>query len=223
MKKYLPGLFITLSLLILASSCKDENTGPPEAILFNDTIDWGWELGEWYGGNCFYWWHQSHKGIEDFGDMTASDWTKPSDFSHGRFYMRFEVLEQPTDSAFKIQLGFWQDRDKEGGHSETIASSLYMEGGAGSFLEKDLGTPAEWWNRREDQPVDFKRPGDIYRIGLALWKTDPNCIPMAQGWSNSNACENPEETAMEFFPMKARVTVVAVAAGHTFTGWDNYP
>ena len=155
--------------------------------------------------------------------MPPGDWTNPNDFRHGRFYMRFEVLEQPTSMDFKIQLGFWQDRDKEGGHSETIASSLYMEGGAGSILEKDLGTPAEWWNRREDQPVDFKRPQDIYSIGLALWKQDPNCIPMAQGWNNSNACDNPEETAMEFFPMKARVTIVAVADGHTFTGWENYP
>jgi len=57
-----------------------------------------------------------------------------------------------------------------------------------------------------------------------MWKTgeEVTCIPMGQGWSNSNACDNPEQTAAEFFPIKAWVTVVAVAEGHTFTGWENY-
>ncbi len=81
-------------------------------------------------------------GVVDYGEMSPTDWTRPNDFEHGRFYIRFEVIEQPTDSAFKVQLGFWQDKDKEGGHSETIASSLYMQGGAGDLLEKDAGTPS---------------------------------------------------------------------------------
>jgi hypothetical protein len=46
---------------------------------------------------------------------------------------------------------------------------------------------------------------------------------MAQGWTNSNACENPELAAQDFFPLKAKVSVVAVADGYSFSGWENYP
>lgn len=217
------SLSVLLAILLITGifSCKKEDPGSPELILFTDTIDWQWELGEWYGGNSFYWWHNTGKGVEDYGAL-PNNWKKPHDFENGTFQMRVEILEQPTDSSFQLQLGFWQDKDKDGGHSETISSHIEFQGGAGELIEADLGSPSEWWEFRSDEPLDFNRPGDFYKIGLALWKTDPWCIPMAQGWNNSNSCENPEQAAAEFFPMKARVTVVAVAEGHTFSGWDNY-
>lgn len=215
------GLIVILLLAAILLSCKNDISDPPEAILFNDTIDWQWELGEFYGGNSFYWWHNTSAGVEDFGDLPGN-WNKPHDFENGTFQMRIEILEQPEVSGFQLQLGFWQDKDKDGGHSETISSHIEFQGGAGELIEADLGSPSEWWELRTDEPVDFKRPIDFYKIGLALWKTDPWCIPMAQGWNNSNSCENPEQVATEFFPMKARVSVVAVASGHTFSGWDNY-
>ena len=87
----------------------------------------------------------------------------------------------------------------------------------------DLGSPSTWWQLREDAPVDFKRPEDFFHVGLVLWKKDPLCLPMAQEWYNSYACPDAELEALGFFPMKARVTVVAVSAGHTFSGWDNHP
>jgi hypothetical protein len=210
---------ITVPALI---SCNKENGGPPEAILFNDTIDWGWELGEWYGGNSFFWWHYPTMGVEDLGEMPGN-WKKPNDFENGHFHLRFEILEQPTANAFRLQLGFWQGEDKAGEYSETVSSDVVFEGGPGTLIEADLGSPSGWWQLRSEQPVDFSRPGDFFKIGLALWKDEPLCIPMAQGWTNRNACENPEQAALEFFPMKARVTVVAVAEGHTFSGWENYP
>jgi hypothetical protein len=217
------GVIIS-TMMVISFSCDSENDGPPETLLFNDTIEWGWPKDVWYGGNSFYWWHRVSEGVTELGEMPPSDWTRPNDFYHGRFHMRFEIINQPSDSTFKVQLGFWQDKDKDGGHSESISSSLYMAGGAEDVVEGDIGSPSEWWNKRQDAPVDFKRPDGIYRIGLALWKTtgDKQCIPMGQGWPNSNACDDPETAAAGFFPMKARVTVVAVADGHTFTGWDNY-
>jgi len=204
-----------------ASSCKKEDPGPPERVVFSDTIQWEWELEQWYGGNAFYWWHRTQEGVSDLGEMPG-DWTSPRNFYRGRFHFRLEVLEQPGAHPFRVQFGIWQDREKEGGHSETIASGLLMEGGTGSLGTEDLGSPSEWWNRRKDAPVDFSRPEDYYMMGLALWSQDPDCIPMGQGWNNSNACSDPEGSAAMFFPMKARVTVVAVASGHEFSGWENY-
>jgi hypothetical protein len=155
--------------------------------------------------------------------MPTTSWKKPNDFENGHFFLRFEVVEQPTDSSFFIQFGIWQDLNKEGGFSETVSSLNLLSGGAGAYVESDLGSPTDWWQKREDAKVDFSRPEDFYRIGLVLWKEEPLCLPMAQGWSNRNQCKDPENEALNFFPMTARVTVVAVAEGHTFTGWGNYP
>ena len=214
------ALFTALALF-LAFSCDKTDPGPPEAILFNDTIQWQWELGEWYGGNSFYWWHNTSSGVEDLGKLPGN-WTKPDDFGNGNFHLRFEVIDQPTDSAFQLQLGFWQDRDKDGGHSETVSPHQTLEGGKGAMIESDLGSPSTWWQLRPDAPVDFSRPGDFYMVGLALWKhSDPICIPMGQGWNSSIACPDAGQVAAEFFPMKARVLVVAVAESHTFSGCDN--
>lgn len=221
MKKSISGI---VAVLLLAGifSCKKENSEPPEALVFSDTIYWEWEKDQIYGGNSFFWWHYLKMGVVNLGEL-PDNWKKPNDFENGTFHMRIEILEQPTDSSFKLQLGFWQDKEKEGGHSETISSHVAFRGGAGELIEADLGSPSDWWELRPDAPVDFTRPVDFYQIGLALWRTDPWCIPMGQGWNNSNSCDNPEQAAAEFFPLKARVTVVAIAEGYSFTGWDNYP
>jgi hypothetical protein len=155
--------------------------------------------------------------------MSTTSWKSPNDFENGHIHLRFQVVEQPTDSAFTIQFGIWQDLDKEGGGSETVSSRFKVDGGAGTYVEADLGTPSTWWQKRPDTPVDYNRPEDFHRLGIVLWKHDPPCLPMAQGWSNNSQCPDPENEALNFFPMNAKVTVVAVAAGHTFSGWDNYP
>ncbi|MCK5136434.1 MAG: hypothetical protein KAR19_11650 [Bacteroidales bacterium] len=137
--------------------------------------------------------------------------------------MRFELLEQPSDSSFGIQIGIWQDLEKAGGYSETVSPLFIINSGPGTVSETNLGSPGTWWQLRSDAPVDYKRPEDFFHIGLVLWKVSSLCLPMAQDWINSSACENAETEALNFFPMKARVTVVAVAEGHTFSGWENYP
>ncbi len=159
----------------------------------------------------------------NLGEMPADCWTNPYDFEHGHYYLRFEILEQPSAQAFFIQLGFWQNMHAEGGYSETMSSRILMEDGAGTLVEMDLGSPSSWWELMPDQPVDFCKPEDLDKIGLALWKAEPLCLPMAQGWTNSYACEDPELAALEFFPLKARIAVVAVADGHSFSGWKNHP
>jgi hypothetical protein len=129
--------------------------------------------------------------------------------------MRFEVLSQPTRKPFRIQFSIWQDISKTGGHSETISGNVNLSGGTGSVTATSIGSPASWWQIRTDSPVDFTRPEDFYRIGIVLWKG--NCVVKGQGWG-TDGC--PEYQA-EFFPLQARITVVAVAQGSTFSGWSN--
>ncbi len=197
-----------------------------EAVVFDKTIDWNWKLPQANGGNGFYWWHRTDVKpyMTDYCGMPDDDWTKPHDFWNGEFYARVEVLEQPSKEPFSIQFAIWQDKGKKGGWSECTSSQSPLSGGAGSSVEKCIGTPAKWWQLRKDAPVDFSRPEDFYRIGIVLWKGNGNCIPYAQGWSASRAqCKDAVKQAPNFFPLRARVTIVAVAAGHKFSGWENYP
>jgi len=188
-----------------------------EKVLFDQTVTWEWPIPQWYGGNSFYWWHRPQEGVgvTNFGDMSSTDWESPANFRNGIFYMRFEVFSQPTDNPFRIQLGIWQDITKDGGHSETISESVYLDGGSGSVIEAGIGSPSSWWQIRTDVPVDFSRPEDFYRIGIVLWKGD--CVPKGQGWGDG--CPDYQS---EFFPMQARITVVAVPQGSYFSGWSNY-
>ena len=209
--------------LILVSVLSGE-TIAQEKIVFNDTIVWTWPLGPWYGGNSFYWWHRTAEGfsVANYGEMSPTDWESPLNFRRGEFFLRYEILAQPTSENFFVQLGIWQDYGKAGGYSECISNDAQLSGGAGDLVETSIGSPTGWWQKRPDALVDFTRPENFYRIGLALWKTDGNCLPMAQGWTNANACPDAANEALKFFPMTAIVTVVAVAEGYSFSGWENY-
>jgi hypothetical protein len=223
MKKQNVYFPLVLMLTGLLSCEPSDSSGSSELTLFSDTIDWDWELGEFYGGNSFYWWHNTDYGVVNLGEMPDDCWKTPFDFEQGHFYLRFELLEIPSNQSFFVQMGIWQNMHADGGHSETISGRILVENGVGSTVEADLDSPSTWWQLQTNKPVDFCIPGEFDKIGLALWKAEPLCLPMAQGWNNSQACENPEQAARDFFPMRARVTVVAVADGFSFSGWNNYP
>ncbi|NJO70059.1 MAG: hypothetical protein HC830_12945, partial [Bacteroidetes bacterium] len=84
--------------------------------------------------------------------------------------------------------------------------------------------PSRWWTYHEnaDQLVDFttikQYNGGDNRMGLALW-SDGNCIPSTWGGTNPDFCQ---DRRSDYFPMRIRITIVAVAEGHTFSGWSNY-
>ncbi|MBN2613895.1 MAG: hypothetical protein JXB00_20220, partial [Bacteroidales bacterium] len=212
-------LFFTGLLLI---ALLDSNA--QEKIVFNEVIDWAWSPRQslTYAGNGFYWWHRPNEGpgyITNYGQMPTNSWKTPYDYENGTFYLRFEIIEQPTSTPFTVQFGIWQNI---GTNTEVVSALANLTGGAGSSVAKSIGSPANW-HQVYNTDVDFTQPEDFYRIGFVLWKGNGSCIPMAQGWSNSAQCPNAETEQLNYFPMRARVTLVAVAAGRTFSGWNNYP
>lgn len=196
-----------------------------EKVVFDQEVDWNWPLPQSYGGNSFYWWHRIVDGysVNNLGEMPSDNWKSPADYENGSMYLRIQVVNQPSASPFLIQLGIWQDMGKTGGHSECISNGLYLSGGAGSSADANIGKPNDWWEIRDDAPVDWTRPEDFHRMGLILWKGYQDCIPMSQGWYNSEACSDAETQQANFFPMRLRITLVACAQGTSFSGWSNYP
>lgn len=216
-------LYGKLVALMIVGMLFADNLKSQETIIFNKEIEWTWPLGPWYGGNSFYWWHRTvEEGITDYGDMSPTSWEYPDDYRRGEVFLRYEILYQPTSENFRIQLGIWQDHGDPEGYRETVSNYAYLDGGTGYVIETSLGSPKAWWQKRNEASVDFSRPEDFYRIGIVLWQDSPLCLPMAQGWNNDNACSDASTGRLKFFPMQARVTVVAVAEGHTFSGWENY-
>jgi hypothetical protein len=224
MSKKTTQAFILLFSFILVLTGKSLSSEAQEAVVFDQTVDWAWPISDVYGGNSFYWWHYTFNGhtSNNLGDMPTDDWTTPFNYRYGNFYMRIEVISQPSSSPFFVEMGIWQD----GTLRECITDGTLVSGGAGSVAEVNMGTYDEWWHKPDPeggiQYTDFTRPEDFNRIGLILWKGNKECIPMGQGWTNAAMCADGATDQASFFPMNVRITVVAVAQGHTFSGWDAY-
>ena len=195
---------LSLILLLIISACCNTIVINAQTVVFDEEIYWEWDIPQDYGGYSFYWWHRTDKsGMFNLGDMPTNDWVSPNNYYTGEFRMRFEVISQPSNEPFYIQFGIWQDSYKGSNHPETVCSRQAVS--PGSVFEGSLGSPYTWWNKEPEDPVDFSRPEDFYRVGIVLWNQSPLCIPMGTSWSSSGCPEN----AYKFFPMRARVTITA--------------
>jgi len=222
------SIMFVLCLLAVINLKTFAQTHPvQEKVLINEVITWKWSpLRDLpYAGNGFYWWHRPLEkpgNVVNFGEMSPTDWTDGEgsyDYSNGEFFLRFEVLEQPTKNNFSLQFGIWQDRWND---QKEIATKKYaVGGGSGAYLETSIGKVTTW-KQIYPNPLDYTRPENFFRVGITLW-AGGTCIPLAQGWTNPYSCADPETIAANFFPMKASLTVVAVPKGYTFSSWENYP
>ncbi len=218
MKKKITHFVIHLSALVLFIAGVIQPLQAQEAVIFDQTVNWEWPISSVYGGNSFYWWHYTAQGVSNLGSMPTDDWTSPYNYENGTFYLRFEVINQPSSDPFWLEMGIWQDDQLR----ECITGGALLSGGSGSVTEADIGTSSNWWQKNTTYKVDFTRPEDFNRIGLILWKGNKQCIPMAQGWTNAAECPNAATDQAAFFPMTCRITVVAVAQGYGFSGWGTY-
>lgn len=208
MNRFRPDIALMLIILIIA--WKTDAKAQDGTMVFDQEIVWEWPTSENdYGGYGFYWWHRKESVVNiNYGNMSSTDWTSPDNYYDGEFVLRFEILDQPTSEDFYIQFGIWQDRSKGTAHPETASSRQYVEGGNGTTFRGSLGSPSTWWNKQGDDPVDFTRPEDFYRIGIVLWNADPLCIPKGDDWGGG--CPELEKS---FFPMRAKLTLTAYPSG----------
>ena len=176
-----------------------------EMLVFNDIIDFPNNTDT----NGFYYFYYN-------ADM-PKDWTTPDDYYNGVFYMRFEIISQKTSTPVGLQFGLWQLLPPETGElHETMSGirTLYGPGNVG-YLNS---SPSTWW--RLDSNFDYTQMDLTWHMGINPWKMDPY-----YGQNLQIRQENPgvwAERNTYWFPMKVYVTIVAVASGYSFSGWDNY-
>jgi hypothetical protein len=178
---------------------------PHEFLIFNDII----EYPNTTDTNGFYYFYYN-------ADM-PKDWTSPEDYYNGQIYTRYELISEKTSTPVGLQFGLWQMLPPETGElHETMAVAKTLNG-PGSVVTAN-SSPSTWW--KLDGGFDYTRMDLTWHMGINPWKMDP-----VYGQNLQIRQENPSvwaERNTYWFPMKVHVTVVAVANGQTFSGWNNY-
>jgi len=135
-----------------------------------------------------------------------TDWLSPDDYYNGTWQLRFEIFAQATDRTSNLQVCIWVN-----GGNETCSPHTQVDG-PGSVVTTS-SSPSSWWTM--SGPVDFAHPELWDRLGMPLWNDEP-CV--VSDWSSDFCWDD----RFDYFPMRIRLTVVAVSAGATFSGWDGY-
>ena len=142
-----------------------------------------------------------------------TNWRSPYDFYNGTFFYRFEVKDYPSENPFMVNLCIWSD--VEGNwirYKETCCKQVPITG-KGIFIASSV--PSSWWYL--DRPVDFTRVNDFYHMGLVLWCNES--LILSDEVSVSESCWDQRDNIL---PLTLRLSVVAVAKGHAFSGWNSY-
>lgn len=183
-----------------------------EFLLIDKTFTWTETTG---GDGCFgfHFWN-------DKGASPTDNWKSPFDYQNGLFYFRYEIISQPQISPgvyepFDISFCIWADRNFQPGKWKETCSDLHHFTGPGSakvFIE----SPSTWWNH-PNGGIDWAHLEKLWRFGNPFWYL--NDVLASSGCSNS-----PQNWSQRgrFFPLTLRMTIVAVAQGQTFSGWNNY-
>jgi hypothetical protein len=194
-----PAWYLLIAIAVLACHKDNEISGTPEMLIIDSLIT---------------------TTVDDHGFVNFSppvnlgtDWSSPYDFFNGSFYYRFEIIDYPSQDPFLINLCIWSDViGNWESWNETCTTQLPVEG-KGVFTGQS--SPSSWWFSK--QPVDFSRVCDFDHLGLALWCA--NYKNLSDWIPASNSCWDQN---VKILPLTLRLSIVAVAKGYTFSGWEAY-
>ncbi|MEZ5071603.1 MAG: hypothetical protein R2751_11700 [Bacteroidales bacterium] len=173
-----------------------------EFVILNDTIDFPNETDN----NGFYFFY--------YNPSMPVNWLSPVDYVHGQVYTRYEIISQASDEPMGLQFGIWQKLPPVTGTLYENMEPQRLLDGPGSVAENH-SSPSSWWAL--EGGVDFTKMDQVWHFGINPWKVDPDFEQIRS--------EYPEVWASRFtywFPLKVRVTVIAVSSVATFSGWDGY-
>ena len=136
------------------------------------------------------------------------NWVTPVNYAEGTLYFRVEIRSQPQPQRMQTQFCIWQD-------------DLVLENcGPRVSLTGHANTVVTWSKevkkmyKKNGVSLDWSRPRQRY--GIAIKNSQGLPVSSIKGWNWSG--ENPAH----WYPMNMRFSVVVVAKGATFSGWQNY-
>jgi len=169
------------------------------------------------GQNGFHYYYQESPNIPV---TWPTNWLDPVDYWAGRFAIRIDLKTTPENLPFNLQSCIWMH---DGDGTSTTESELESCG----QTRLHMSTPGvytiitdqlrNWWHKNNGaNAIDISRPYDFKRMGLVL-RTADNCYV-----SPYNITPNCWDLRYSYLPMEFHLTIVAVSAGATFSGWENY-
>ena len=173
-----------------------------EFVILNDVITYPNATDD----NGFYFFY--------YNSSMPANWTTPNDYVNGEVWTRYEIISQATSTLLGLQFGIWQKLPPVTGTLYENMASVNLLYGPGT-VATDHSSPSTWWTYNGG--ADFTKMDQVWHFGINPYKMDPYQQQIRQ--------ENPEVWAERFtywFPMTVKVTVVAVSAGSTFSGWNTY-
>ena len=137
------------------------------------------------------------------------DWTTPVNFAGGKLYFRVIINSQPIPQSMFLQYCFWQGEDFS---RENCTREKNVAGNSGNVVTWDV--PMSNLLITNDIPVDFTESRKRY--GIAIKNSDG--MPVSDYLDFDWGGEDPDE----WYPLDMQFTIVVVAEGEKFSGWDNY-
>jgi hypothetical protein len=136
------------------------------------------------------------------------NWTTPTNFAQGTLYYRVQIRSQPVTQDMQMQWCAWQD-------SSTIQNcgpSRNLSGSPGTVVTWSSNVQNMW--KLDELPIDWVRARQAYAAVVKNSSGQP--VSDLNGWNWSG--ENPDA----WYPLDMRFSVIVVAKGEKFTGWDNW-
>ena len=158
-----------------------------------------------------------HVLINSGDPLPSNNWLNPHDFYNGEFRIRYIIESPENQQAGKLQTCIWTM-----GNADGDGRDMFPESCAGQVTHNGVGTyydtqivPSNWW-KMDGVPLDFTYP-ERFMLRTVLRGSNGCAVTT---YPVDGACWDqwPNYANMNF-----RVTIVMVAKGTTFSGWENYP
>jgi hypothetical protein len=156
--------------------------------------------------NGWHFWYDTSRYPEN--------WYSPVNFWNGKIYTRWEILEQPTNTPCSIQVVWWKSLNDV--QEELWDIPQHLSGGRGSVGQ--FSTVLSNYHV-QGLGIDLHDTRNLWRQGIALIDdaTGSPVTPPAWGYG-----VEPWNSRASWFPLKLRLTIVAVAEGAAFSGWSSW-
>jgi hypothetical protein len=156
---------------------------------------------------------ESNKGFPfDQPPKANGDWTKPVNYAQGTLYYRVEIFSQPVAQNMRLQFCFWQAKNGYNFELEMCGPQKDVRGTPGTVATWSVAVNNMW--KKDGKSIEWDRAR--FRNGVAIKNSSGKPVSNYNGW-NWNG-EDPKK----WYPLNMRFTVVVVAKGGTFSGWQNY-
>jgi hypothetical protein len=173
-----------------------------EFLLHDETFTW--HKDDDVCGGYHYWYDRGNGPV---------NWKTPYDYQNGQYYFRFQVINQPSSEPFTLNMCIWTEYLNGSWKEECVGFSPVLAG-PGSLVT--YNSPVTY--QLNGVHIDWTDLTKLWRMGNPLFINGKNL-------GNGPYCtDHPELWTLvdSYLPLTMRVTVVAVAAGYSFSGWDNY-